>query len=109
MVSDEYFLLNAAQGIYVSRHKGALVREEELYRCLLYIYRTPTLLTTLTQRSPETDLEPATEGSESSVSSNVHRERSVQSPVSTDKDEDSEDTTRHSTLRRRPHTQPRTS
>ncbi len=45
-------LLMFVEGVYIARFKQDLLREEELYRRLLYIYRNPPLLTSLMRRKP---------------------------------------------------------
>lgn len=52
-------LLMLCEGIYIARHKKQLLKEEELYRRLVYILRNPELLIRLTRRS---DDEPVKQG-----------------------------------------------
>jgi len=48
-------LMMFCEGIYIARHKQKLAKEEELYRRLIKIYRTPTMLVELAKRKDKKD------------------------------------------------------
>jgi len=48
-------LLLFCEGIYIARYREKLYQEEELYRRLIKIYRTPKLLVELTKRKDKAD------------------------------------------------------